>query len=55
VVTKVKLHNPTQAIDLLNKMGGDYPQGEGTTINFNEIKIVVVEAPAMIEAKDATE
>lgn len=25
VVTKIKLHNPMMAIDLLNKMGGDYP------------------------------
>ena len=25
VITKLKLHNPITAIDLLNKMGGDYP------------------------------
>lgn len=24
VITKLKLHNPMQAIDILNKMGGDY-------------------------------
>ena len=37
VVTKIRLHNPTQAIDLLNKMDKIYSEGEKGTNNDNRI------------------
>jgi len=40
LVTKVKLHSPTQAIDLLNKMDKLYAEGGGNT--YNDIKVLIV-------------
>lgn len=40
VVTKVKLHNPMQAVDLLNKMEKIYV--EGTTVNIDNRKIEII-------------
>ena len=42
VYTKVKLHDPVKAIDLLNKMDKIYaPEGTGNTININVDKVLV--------------
>jgi phage terminase small subunit len=42
VFTKVKLHDPIKAIDLLNKMDKIYaPEGTGNTININIDKMLV--------------
>ncbi len=40
VITKVKLHSPTQAIDLLNKMDKVYSDNASTT--YNDIKVLIV-------------
>lgn len=39
LVTKIKLHSPTQAIDLMNKMEKIY--AEGTTINVDNRKVEI--------------
>jgi len=41
VVTKIKLHNPINAIAELNKMDHVY-EPESKTVNYNDIKILVV-------------
>ena len=51
VYTSVKLHNPLQAIDLLNKMDKLYSEGAPINIDNREIKITVVDK----EAKELTE
>ena len=43
VVTKIRLHSPTQAIDLLNKMDKIYSEAPQNI--YNEIKIVVIREP----------
>lgn len=40
VITKVKLHSPMQAVDLLNKMEKIY--AEGTTVNIDNRKIEII-------------
>jgi len=40
-ILKLRLHSPAQAIDLLNKMDKIY-EAESKTINYNDIKILVV-------------
>jgi len=40
VIARIRLHNPVQAIDLLNKMDGVYKDEQSTTIN-NQVLIPV--------------
>lgn len=40
--TKIRLHNPTQAIDLLNKMDKIY--SDGATVNIDNRKVMVIVA-----------
>lgn len=51
VVTKLKLHNPIQAIDVLNKMEKIYEAEKGTTINNQIVNINVMS----VKGKDLTE
>ena len=49
--TKVRLHSPTQAIDLLNKMDKLY--SEGTQVNIDNRKVIVITSSE--KAKELTE
>ena len=49
--TKVRLHSPTQAIDLLNKMDKLY--SEGTQVNIDNRKVIVTTSSE--KAKELTE
>ena len=56
-MTKVKLHSPTQAIDLLNKMDKLYADGSIVNVNVNHLEAKVVQfdakevARAILEAE----
>lgn len=51
LITKVKLHSPSQAIDLLNKMDKLYTDGSTVNVNTHSINIVVISE----KAKELTE
>jgi len=51
VITKIKLHDPVKAIDLLNKMDKIYSEGPTVNVDNRKIEIIVQSE----KAKDLTE